>query len=385
MQNINILWIIGSSQGLLLTLFLILKKDRLINLPLILFVFIMSVELVFQYIYATGFINYHPHLLYFTEPFNMLYGVLIFFYARNIFSNKFIFNKSDLLFFIPFLIYLFYYFPFYFLTAEDKICEITEFRATGISCPVNLLEWIAEVLVTIPFLIISVRLLNKYHHKIKDEYSDISKISYIIVRNLIIISIISYFAEIATIILAYSGSDIAEFLNSFLYILSILIVYIVGYDALVRKRTETELVNTLNEQKLPNFIEETTEPETVRKYEKNTLTEAKIKEITEKITNCIETKKPYRNAELRLNDFAVMIEEHPNNVSQVINDVFNKNFYDFINSFRIVEAKILLKSPDYKNFTITSIGFEVGFNSKSTFYSAFKKFTNTTPVHYQKS
>jgi len=89
--NLNIIWIIGASQGLLLTLFLFLKKDYKINLPLIFFVFLTSIELLFQYIYATKLIFKYPHLLYLSEPFSMLSGTLIFLYTRNILSGVFIF------------------------------------------------------------------------------------------------------------------------------------------------------------------------------------------------------------------------------------------------------------------------------------------------------
>ncbi len=389
MQQFDILWIIGASQGILLTLFLFLKKDRNINLPLILFVFLTSVELLFQYIYASKIIFQYPHLLYLTEPFSMLGGVLIFFYARNILSGKFIVKKTDLLFSIPFILYVVYYLPSYNQSAEDKIYDIIAFYNSGISWRENLYEWIAEVVVTLPFLAFSVRLLKKYHLKIKNNFSDISKISYSVVRNLIIASIFLYIFEILIIAFAFWGLEIVVLLNTFLYIFIILIVYLIGYDALVRKKNEIVKYIYIHENQktensfLSDFVEKNN-LETRQKYEKNALTELKTKEISEKITQSIEKDKPYRNSELRLNDFAQLIDEHPNNVSQILNDVVKKNFYDFINFYRIEEAKLLLKLPEYKNYTITAIGFEVGFNSKSSFYSAFKKFADTTPAQFQK-
>jgi len=390
MQNIEILWIIGASQGFLLTLFLILKKDRIVNLPLILFVFLTSVELFFQYIYASKLIFQYPHLLYLSEPFSMLGGVLIFLYARNIFAEKFILKFTDLLFLIPFVIYVVYYFPTYLQPAEDKIFDIVVFFDSGISWSENLYEWIAEIVVNLPFLVFSVLVLNKYHIKLKNNFSDISKIRYTVVRNLIIVCIALYCIEIFTIIFAFAGFEIADLLNSILYIFEIIIVYIVGYDALVRKKSETikyiyVYENKNSETLQSSAIEEFKILKTQQKYEKNVLSEFKIKEISEKITNCIAKEKPYKNPEIRLSDFSNLINEHQNNVSQVLNDIFQKNFYDFINFYRIEDAKLLLKSPEFKNFTITAIGFEVGFNSKSAFYSAFKKFADTTPAQFQKS
>lgn len=388
--NLNILWIVGASQGFLLALFLLLKKDRKINLPLIIFLFLTSVELLFQYIYSTKLIFKYPHLLYISEPFSMLSGALIFLYTRNILSGIFVFRKIDWLFFIPFILYVLYYFPSYNQSAEDKIYDIIAFYNSGISWNENLYEWIAEVVVTLPFLVFSVRLLNKHHIALKNYFSDISKISYVVVRNLIVACIALYFLEALTIILAFSGIGIAVSLNSFLYIFVIIIVYILGYDALVRRKNEVVkyvYIQENHKQHISNSLDnkENKEIEIRQKYEKNVLSELKIHEISGKIIKCIEMEKPYRNPELRINELSQLIDEHPNNVSQVLNDIFKKNFYDFINLYRIEEAKVLLKSPDFKNYTITAIGFEVGFNSKTSFYSAFKKFTNTTPAQFQKS
>jgi len=57
----------------------------------------------------------------------------------------------------------------------------------------------------------------------------------------------------------------------------------------------------------------------------------------------------------------------------------------FFNQYRVEAAKELLLKPDLEHYSITSIGYQAGFNSKSTFYTAFKKFTNTTPGKFRKT
>ena len=74
-----------------------------------------------------------------------------------------------------------------------------------------------------------------------------------------------------------------------------------------------------------------------------------------------------------------------NYVSQLINKNSNYNFNDYINNYRVEVAKEMLSNIEFDNYTITSIGLESGFNSKSSFYAAFKKFTNLTPIQYKKS
>ena len=76
---------------------------------------------------------------------------------------------------------------------------------------------------------------------------------------------------------------------------------------------------------------------------------------------------------------------YENTISAEISKNKVGNFNDLINSYRITKAKQLLKSSNYNDYTIDAVGLECGFNSKSTFYSAFKKVTNTTPAAFKRS
>jgi YesN/AraC family two-component response regulator len=70
-------------------------------------------------------------------------------------------------------------------------------------------------------------------------------------------------------------------------------------------------------------------------------------------------------------------------VSQAINEGMKKNFYDLVNGYRVEEAKRLLVDLKNKNYTILSVGFEAGFNSKTTLNTVFKKFTGFTPTEFR--
>ena len=71
-------------------------------------------------------------------------------------------------------------------------------------------------------------------------------------------------------------------------------------------------------------------------------------------------------------------------ISQLLNQNSEKNFNDYINELRVEDAKSMLTNSEYDQYTIVSIGLESGFNSKSSFYSAFKKFTDQTPNQFKK-
>jgi AraC-like DNA-binding protein len=91
----------------------------------------------------------------------------------------------------------------------------------------------------------------------------------------------------------------------------------------------------------------------------------------------------YRNPDLKIGDLSKGINVTSHQLSQFLNDNLGKNFTTFVNEFRIKEACRII-STDHR-LTLESIGYEVGFNAKSTFFAAFKKFTGTTPLNYQQN
>jgi len=108
-------------------------------------------------------------------------------------------------------------------------------------------------------------------------------------------------------------------------------------------------------------------------------TEAAI--LSEKLENIMNAKSLYKNPNLSLQDVSQEMNISTHQLSQFLNNNLNKNFTSFVNEFRIKEACKIITSND--KLTLESVGYDVGFNSKSTFFSAFKKHTGTTPLNYQ--
>ncbi|KAF2509867.1 helix-turn-helix domain-containing protein [Flavobacterium foetidum] len=103
--------------------------------------------------------------------------------------------------------------------------------------------------------------------------------------------------------------------------------------------------------------------------------------ISEKLENAMNKKELYKNPNLTLQDLAQEINISSHQLSQFLNNNLGKNFTSFVNEFRINEACRIIALND--KLTLESVGYDVGFNSKSTFFAAFKKHTGTTPLNYQ--
>jgi AraC-like DNA-binding protein len=101
-----------------------------------------------------------------------------------------------------------------------------------------------------------------------------------------------------------------------------------------------------------------------------------------KVDELMTVKKIYLEPELTLTELAKKVGTNASLLSKVINGVYDKNFNDYINEFRVQEAIRLLQTPAYQNFTLLAIAYEAGFNSKSTFNRAFRKVTGKNPKDY---
>ncbi len=99
----------------------------------------------------------------------------------------------------------------------------------------------------------------------------------------------------------------------------------------------------------------------------------------------MENEKPYLDFELTLQKLSSQLEIPERELSILINQYLGKHFFDFINEYRIDEAKNILENPNNQELTVLEILYQVGFNSKSSFYTAFKKVTNLTPTEFRKS
>ena len=99
----------------------------------------------------------------------------------------------------------------------------------------------------------------------------------------------------------------------------------------------------------------------------------------------MESEKPYLNPSLTLAELASKIDLHPNDLSQIINKEEGMNFNDYINSHRVEAVKSSIQSGRADQFTLLTIAYESGFNSKATFNRTFKKFTSQSPSQFLKS
>jgi len=120
------------------------------------------------------------------------------------------------------------------------------------------------------------------------------------------------------------------------------------------------------------------------KYEKSPLTVQTKNDILRRLENLMIKEKLFLNSSITLGEIADKLSVMPRYLSQVINELKGQNFYDFVNSYRIEEAKKILSDPSHNEEKILAVLFDCGFNSKSVFNTVFKKNTGITPSEYRR-
>jgi AraC-like DNA-binding protein len=121
------------------------------------------------------------------------------------------------------------------------------------------------------------------------------------------------------------------------------------------------------------------------KYAKSGLDSSQLQNYSSKLQSLMDGEKVYLQSGLTMPKLAKLVKCSVNHLSQAVNSGFGMSFFDFLNSYRIEEAKTMLSQCDPRSQAILDVSFAVGFNSNSAFYAAFKKATGQTPAQYRRA
>jgi len=121
-----------------------------------------------------------------------------------------------------------------------------------------------------------------------------------------------------------------------------------------------------------------------RKYHSSRISAEDSQSYKIKLMEVIQVDELYLDSELTLPQLAEAADLTPHQASQVLNGPMNQNFFSFVNNYRIDLAKRMLLDPDHRAMPIVDLAIEVGFKSKSSFYDAFKRTTEMTPIQFKR-
>ncbi len=371
----NILVIIAAAQGFLLSV-LIVQKHRAVfaNRYLALLMFSYTLVLIHLLLQDTGIYPAHPYI-FLISGFPLIALPLHWLYTKHLIARSQRFTVRELIHFIPFAMYE----TVLMIFISSSMIDLSQAGIADASVTPVILR-IFNVLVILQgliYLIVSIRAINRYDLHVKDVASSVESIRLTWLRNITIAGLAAVSLFVLEDLLMLNGLNISNFILSSIGFA--MYVYGMGYGGLVK----TEVLADPVVEKAMSVVEEIEQTGTT-KYERSGLNDETAEQLHRSLLRLMEEKKFYQNSQLTLTELSETLSVSPHNLSEVINTRLRKNFYDFVNGYRLDEVKQHLADPAKQHLKIISIAFDAGFNSKATFNTLFKEQNGQTPSEYRK-
>ncbi|MEP1382931.1 MAG: helix-turn-helix domain-containing protein [Paraglaciecola sp.] len=322
---------------------------------------------------------------------NLLHGPILYFYVRTLISDKSLSSKSDLYHLLPFTIM----YPLFMLMAHPKpmvplpnssdnqVGPVGEHGITNLFEPVFVHFGLINGLLFVIYSILTISLLIKHQRKISELFS----------RNDSRISLSWVYALPATfalmVIINVINEEVLDSVSQVsahsLHMLSFLIIStVLCFFGVKQKPVFYFRGLTVTKEDTPQEAASIDSPQQDSCREDSPLSDEVIQDIINKMTIYMQTQKPYLEPDFTVYALADELNIPRRMLSLVLSNGLSKNFYQYVNEFRINEVKALLESQQASQTTILDLAFQAGFKSKSSFNSLFKQHCDLTPTQYRK-
>ncbi len=367
MANIDPVLYIGISQSFFAGLLISTKKpftvaDRLMTA----WMFLICTELIIALLNSTVIEMYAFPFVAFT------YGPLLYLYVKYMTNPRKKFNWLAMIHFIPFIV---------FLTVSVIFRELPLLKDLRNFFRPDRFISLRIVYSTCFFLSVTVYsihafiMIRNHQRKLKDL---VSYTSGVITLNWLKVLSISYYVSFLVLFFLGGINMIGDFIpfDPYFVVFGFITIFSFAYSFYVIQQPVIygQEVRVTDEEENGKVNE---------KYAKSGLKDKQAEEYLKTLILVMETEKPYLNRNLSIQDLSDLTGIPRHHITQVLNEKHRKNFFTFINEYRIKEVISRFNNPKNNYFTILAIAFDAGFNSKTTFNSIFKSQTGMIPSEYR--
>jgi AraC-like DNA-binding protein len=362
------LFIIGSQ--LLVGLFLLIKSKGKSDPLLYLGAFILSLSITFIFIvlYYTRLFYEYTWIIQTENALVLCHAPFFYLFICALLNPDFSFKRSTLWHFLPAFLALLVTIPFYLSSQAQKIQYLDNIYRDEYP-----LRYVAIALASfIQYIIYYCSAFKKLIHfshqatRLKDDTEEVR----VWINTLIVIFIVSTVISFFPALLKYDTTT-----SGFIPIISSPYFFFIVYTLIAKPAMFGKIRQTSLQLEAYDI------PDQDKKIEN--LAE-KYTDLSDRMHREVIRRSLFKDPEISLSKLADLLDTKPYVVTWIIKNHYNETFYNYINGLRIEEAKKILSDSTYKNYTIDYVGQLVGFNSKSVFYTAFKKSTGETPTQFSK-
>ena len=365
------IFIIGATQALFLAFIFIYKKAKNSrDILLIIWLLFLAFHLLFIYFGFSGFYKKNPKLIVIGSSLMLLEGPLLYIYTLLATNKIKKLRLKHTLHSIPFLLFTVYFAHKVYNLRRTDLYEAISSLFNDNNNIMVMAFGILNHFHLIIYLALSIILLRNYTKQLSNNYSFTEGINLRWLKNLIF----GITAIAVLIVVGLIFSDIFPLIThyvkgSFIFSAFALLPFYMSFYVLTQKLTYAE--SDVN-------LEST-------KYESSGLSKEASRKIALQLSEYMELEKPFLDSKLSIKELSGVLKLHTKQLSQVINENFEQNFFNYINNHRVEEFKRRLVDSENDNFTLIAVAYDCGFNTKSSFNSIFKKVTGMTPSTYKSS
>jgi AraC-like DNA-binding protein len=369
----------GLGIGVLMVLLLLFKKNK--SQSDYLFLGWISVTLGQIAFYEVTLFQFPIHgfwsIPFFSLP--LLGAPLLFLYILSLTGHRVSWRTA----FLHLGVYVVYVAMFYVLQQKDNVALTANNGYFDLSkSPPKWMQYYAIPLAIsgLVYCVWDLLLLRKHRRNIValfsfDEKINLKWLSYVVYAYLVLFVVASF------LIFGASQFQLFPIENAFALVGIILSLMLIAFGFYGFR--QTAIFSNMDSKAIAGLDIEANSSERVS-YSKSGLTSEKIESMASRLSKFMEVEKPFLNDNLNLSQLAEQSGISQAHLSQVINQYFHMNFYDFVNRYRVEEAKKKLSSTNFDHLSVLGIAFECGFKSKSSFNRYFKKYTGLSPSAFKK-
>lgn len=357
--------LVGMAQGLFLILNLVLFPKRLTrqsNLVLCALLVTLVLSLMLRLGYD-NFVFYHYPRLSIAGDFVMLIiGPLLYYYTRSLLFAKKVLRSRELWHLVPVVLF-FLSFIYLFKYDQEQIIHLQ--LSGGLRYYYEAIMWSAAILIVFYSIAARKEVLayNKIHFQ---KEASLPKTALLMsVLTIVFCSVSIWVVSMLVMTVIPELGVYANYIYQILFLFIVLLVFIISFHAINSPEILTHVAPAV-------------------KYRQSSLSSTELIDIKTRLEYYFDTKKPYLESELTLTYVANEIQTNQAYLSRVINESYGKNFFDFVNEYRVRTFIEKVLSGNYDHLTYAGVSLECGFGTKATFFRAFKKITSRTPREYFK-
>ena len=385
---IPVLYLLGAAHGVFLAVALLTSKGgpRRANCYLGCYTLVFVCALFDYFLDDTGLVYQYVFARTLLWPKEFLYGVLIYFYTRELTQpGQFLITRRQWLHFVPAILHVLVTWP---LLTMDSPFQLRILSGSPAGTPIEAIwslllgdvELILAVIHVSIYIVLSLRLILIHHRRLLKNYANLEHINLVWLRNLLIGTIIVYLCWLAEEFIDLDD-PVATWLDATLGLSMVGLIY--GMSLLGLRRSELVTKGASNLQLPMELVAQETPRESEQRYRSSAISEAMSLQLFEDLQQQMERHRLYGDNSLSLPKLAEIMGLSVNHLSQVINQQSGQNFFDYINRHRVADVQRSMRAGS--SSTVLELAFDAGFNSKSAFYSAFRKYTGQTPTQFKKS